>query len=386
MNATNGITRADFSEVLKPLQEAQSLPPWAYTSEDFYRLERKHVFNRVWNFVGHESRIPKLGDHYPVEIAGSRIIIVRGDDDQIHALSNSCRHRGTLLVEEPANRSRFVCPYHGWTYSLSGELIAPHADMARNECFDPAEHGLKPVRLESWAGFQFVNFDPNADSLDAYLGDLKELLAPYTAQRLIFGWRKTYDVACNWKSCLENLRDQLHLATVHRKSFEATVPSTTIDRTPILGDGNYSAAFIGSPRSTALLDDEPGFPLMEGLEGKNTQGTYTPLIYPGVYLGCTLDCVYYVHFRPAALTRSYMEVGVGFPADILQRDDFETTAARYYHTFLTIMDEDNPVLERQFLGLSSPLAVPGRFSRREEGVHHAIQWLVRRVIDGVERK
>ena len=109
---------------LKPQVEAENLPPWCYTDESFHRIEIERVFMKVWNYVGHESRIPEPGDFFTVEITGAPVIIIRGDDGEIRAFHNSCRHRGSRIASGDGNCKALTCPYHTWTYGRDGKLLA----------------------------------------------------------------------------------------------------------------------------------------------------------------------------------------------------------------------------------------------------------------------
>src|SRR5258706_14609857 len=120
---------AHYAGVRRPVEQASNLPPWCYTSEAFFAREVERIFRKEWNFVGRAERIPKPGDYFAVEIAGVPVLIVRGADDAVRAFSNICRHRGCIVARGEGNRGQFVCPYHAWTYALSGELVAAPTDM-----------------------------------------------------------------------------------------------------------------------------------------------------------------------------------------------------------------------------------------------------------------
>ena len=98
-----------------PLLEADTMPTECYTSRDFYTLELKKIFHKVWNFVGRADMVPKTGDYYAFDFAEVPILVVRDDDNQIRAFANSCRHRGAKIISGNGNCNAFSCPYHGWT-------------------------------------------------------------------------------------------------------------------------------------------------------------------------------------------------------------------------------------------------------------------------------
>jgi choline monooxygenase len=370
----------DFNAVFRPAVEARSLPAKCYTADEFFKLEVAHIFMRSWNCVGHASRIPAAGDCYSFDIAGIPLIVARGTDKVIRAFANSCRHRGTKLVEGKKNCRRIVCPYHSWSYDLSGNLVAAPSSMERTVDFNVAKYALKQVRLEEWNGFLFVQCDPDAASFLDYVGDLTALLEPYHLGDLVQTWSKSYTVSCNWKNYLENARDQLHVSTVHRETFERTVPVSKFNRELLSSNGAYSVAYIKSPRTSALLAGDDGFPNRPRLTGRYAEGTHTSVIYPGLYIGATLDCGYSLMIIPIDVAHTRIEISVMFEPEHLKRPDFETVSQRYHKTFMAISDEDNAINEAQFKGLNSPLAEPGPFSWREEGVHWICRWGAEQIV------
>ena len=126
----------------------------AFVSDDIYRLEIERIFNRTWIFLAHESEIPAAGDYVTRILGRAPVVVVRGKDGAIHALLNSCRHRGTMICRADAGNIRhFVCPYHGWSYERDGRLITTTFDRHLPKAIDFSELGLIPVpRLETTTG------------------------------------------------------------------------------------------------------------------------------------------------------------------------------------------------------------------------------------------
>ena len=146
-----------YAKVRLPQLEAETLPPWCYTSQEFYQREVERIFMRQWIFIGRGDRIPNPGDYVTLNPVGVPVIIVRGDDGGVRAFANTCRHRGTRLTDGDGNCRAFSCPYHGWAYGLDGRLISI-AGMEQTANFDKEAFGLISIRLESWDGFLFINF------------------------------------------------------------------------------------------------------------------------------------------------------------------------------------------------------------------------------------
>ena len=167
-----------YARARLPLEQAESLPRWCYTTQEFYNEEVNRIFRKKWNFVGREDEIPSPGDFFTVDLFGESIIVVRDRTRKIRAFANTCRHRGTRLVSGSGRCPAIRCPYHSWTYALSGELIGTPG-MEGVVGFNKADYGLIPVRRESWEGFMFITLDPHCDPLADYLGNAIETFSPY---------------------------------------------------------------------------------------------------------------------------------------------------------------------------------------------------------------
>ncbi|MEL7013905.1 MAG: Rieske (2Fe-2S) protein, partial [Pseudomonadota bacterium] len=113
-----------IAQAFAPIEEASGLPNAAYWSDEWLALEQEHCFRRAWVFAGAEAELPEPGDMKPIEIGGAPIIVMRDQDDEIHAVHNVCRHRGIRLLTERCNKPTLTCPYHAWQYGLDGKLRA----------------------------------------------------------------------------------------------------------------------------------------------------------------------------------------------------------------------------------------------------------------------
>jgi phenylpropionate dioxygenase-like ring-hydroxylating dioxygenase large terminal subunit len=386
MNAVVSLARQDkadslfdpalYAGVRRPLAEAESMPPWTYTSEAFLRREIETVFMKEWNFLGRADRIPNPGDYFTVTFAGVPLIIVRGKDDKVRAFANTCRHRGAAMLDNEGNCKAIRCPYHSWTYDLDGRLIvAP--EMEQTPGFREEDYPLIAVRLEQWAGFIFVNFDDAAQGLMAYLGELPEVLASYRMEDMVCVRRKEYEIACNWKIYVENAMEAYHVATVHRSTLSR---QKGIFPTVEPASGEWMALHKEHEGSRALLTGDSGFPRIPTLQGKAAKGSYYPLIFPSTMFGCTTDCMWWLELHPLSAARTRLIVGSCFPREISRRSDFEEVVQRYYKRWDISIPEDNEISARQQVGLASPFSRPGRLSHAEPLVHVFNNWVLDRVL------
>src|SRR3712207_5992840 len=150
----------------------------ALTAPDILALEREHIFERCWLYVGHESEVPNPGDFRRRNVANRSVIFTRGSDGVIRTLLNTCAHRGARVCrQDQGNAKTFQCFYHAWTYDNRGELVGLPGEDAYGSGFDRTAMGLKgPPRQDSYRGFHFVCFDPDAVDLGSYLGDAREYI------------------------------------------------------------------------------------------------------------------------------------------------------------------------------------------------------------------
>ncbi|MEU4842530.1 aromatic ring-hydroxylating oxygenase subunit alpha [Nocardia testacea] len=203
----------------EPVDYSDSIDP------QFYEDERNAIFKRTWLNVGRVERLPRKGSYFTKELsaAGTSLIIVRGNDDQIHAYHNVCRHRGNKLVwddfpneETSGFCKQFTCKYHAWRYSLEGELTFVQQEK---EFFglDRADYGLKDVRCEVWEGFIFINLDPDAEPLTTFLGPMIKGLEGYPFHEMteVFSYRA--EVGSNWKLFIDAFAEFYHAPILHMK-------------------------------------------------------------------------------------------------------------------------------------------------------------------------
>jgi choline monooxygenase len=371
-----------YEGVRKPLLEADTMPAFTYTSPEFYQREVERIWRKTWNFIGSADQIRNNGDYFTLNFAGVPIIVLRDHDGKMRAFANTCRHRGSELLEGKGNCKLIVCPYHSWTYELSGDLRGtPEMDKTLN--FNKADYALISIAIDTWGNFLFINFDKNPEPLKKHLGDLPEKLAPYRLENMALARRKSFQMDCNWKLFVENAKESYHIGTVHRATINQYASAKAAGYWVEKATGDYVVTFAQHEGSMALLKGARGFPTIESLEGRREAGgTYAPLIYPSTYLACTIDCAWYLEMHPISASKTYMVHGALFPRDRLDRPDFEEVAKNYYHRWDVTIEEDILASVRQQRGLETPFAPPGRFSHREPLVHEIDNWILDRVIDG----
>ncbi len=192
---------------------SSTIPSNYYNDPAVLGAENRGIFARTWQLVGHEDQVRDRGQFFTTNITDEPLLIVRGDDAELRALSNVCRHRAGPVAKGEGKRAALQCGYHGWTYALDGTLrTAPEMDGI--ECWEKQSVALPRFQIESWNGLLFVNLDPAAPPLRDFLGDL--------AGRSFGGAlaaRKDWTVNCNWKVYVDNYLEGYHIPIVHPSLF-----------------------------------------------------------------------------------------------------------------------------------------------------------------------
>jgi choline monooxygenase len=199
------------------LADAYTIPAGWYTDARVGDLERNTVFARNWQVVGRTDQIAKPGQFLTASVAGEPIVVVRGSDNQLRAFFNVCRHHAMSVMNEPAGQAQHLrCPYHGWTYSLEGDLRG--VTEFEGVCnFDRAQNGLVPVRVATWEQFVFVNLEEHPAPLEDFLGELVARAKPLDLSALKFFERRSYTLDCNWKVYVDNYLDGgYHVPHMHK--------------------------------------------------------------------------------------------------------------------------------------------------------------------------
>jgi Rieske 2Fe-2S family protein len=207
----NQIFRSDIADLLARRQKGRPLEAPFYTSAEIFDLDLRLIFARHWIFVAVEPDVPEPGDFITVAIGAASVVILRDDAMEIRAFHNVCRHRGARIVNEPKGFvGNLLCPYHNWTYDLTGNLIHT-GSMAPD--FDPRCHGLKPVHLRRMAGLIFICLaDAPPEDFDDMARQVGPYIAPHRLGELKIAAQSEIIEEGNWKLTIENNRECFHCA------------------------------------------------------------------------------------------------------------------------------------------------------------------------------
>jgi len=339
-----------------PLDRASTIPSSWYTDNRIFELEKETVFSRSWQAAARIDQITKPGDYVTTEVADEPIVIVRGSDNQIRAFFNACRHHAAAVMNEPqGNCPQMRCPYHGWTYSLEGELKGT-PDFTGVCDFDRASNGLIPIDVVVWEQWVFVRIETaRTASIEKWLGaQVTDEFRALGLDNLKWFERRSYTINCNWKVFVDNYLDGgYHVPHLHT-GLDSVLDysSYTIEcgqrhclqSSPMVATGEANVAETRKGERALYYWIYPNF-MINCYEGVMDTNLVRPITVDKTEV---IFDFYFADLSEAARERNIASVSVG---DKIQREDLDICAS----------------VQR---GLKSRAYDAGRLSvRREAGEH-----------------
>lgn len=198
---------------LDKCQDGYALPQAFYCDDDLFQVDMEEIFYKEWIFAGPECEIPNPGDYITFQIHKAPVIVLRDREGELRAFHNFCRHRGSKLCEKTRGKARrLVCPYHQWTYELSGELISARlmGDQINKEDFP-----LNSIHVTSVEGLLYVCLADTPPDIEKFRSELSKFVAPHEPRRTKIAYESTIIEEANWKLIIENNRECYHCAGSH---------------------------------------------------------------------------------------------------------------------------------------------------------------------------
>ena len=251
---------ADFGQLVQPHRVHRRI----YTDPRIFEMEMTRVFAASWCYVGHESEIPGPGDYLTTTLGLRPVLMTRGRDGAVNVLLNRCAHRGTVLAAEASGcAKRFVCPYHGWTYSPDGQLVAIPFP-ADHPVEDYSTLSLGRLATASYRGFVFATLNAEPEPLDCWLGEAADAFDTIIdrhpgGELAVMGSPQLLEFAGNWKLSWDNAADGLHATFAHH-SYNSL--GETVDVETVLARDPGSTPMVSKALRNGhmVVDQRPGIP------------------------------------------------------------------------------------------------------------------------------
>lgn len=369
-----------------------------YLSPDIYRLDIERIFMRTWLYAGHHSQLPSPGTYFLFEVAGESIIIVRDEEQTVHALANVCRHRGSrVCLEQNGEAKTFVCPYHGWAYGLDGRLRSTRYMPPE---FDKTANGLKRVHCRVFQGMIFINLADEPADFEPAERALAEHLRAFGIERAKVAHSERYTVDANWKLTIENYVECYHCAPAHQAYARAhsrkapaeraaDLRARMIAQAPAAGLTDVSVDSLGWEAGATVapyyLDRQP---LYDGyVTGSENGEPVAPLlgsikIYDGGATDFQLDTLNFFlaysdhvvayQFIPEDVRESVMEVSWLVREDAEAGKDYDLDRLTWLWRLTT--EEDKTIILNNQLGVCSRYYEPQMYSEMEIYAATFVRW------------
>lgn len=400
--------------LLSSHRPAHTLEGELYRDPEVYQCDLEKVWRRGWLFAGHSCEIPEAGDYFAMNVGDDSILVVRDESGRIQAMHNVCRHRGSLLCDEPCGRvKKWVCPYHRWAYDLTGRLI--HAP-AMPDSFDRTSHGMKTVSVHDVEGLIFVCLAEEPPAFAEAFELFGALAKPQGFRKAKIAKIVDYHVKANWKLVWENNRECFHCNSNHPQYIKANFDHYNIDDTsPQIraemeaavkrSEARWAASGLAvshkqtgmttfpdaerniwySANRTALVD---GY-LSETMDGKQVAplmgdyrdadvGTLRMRALPNFWNHSSCDHGVSTRLLPAGPEATSVRVYWLVDKDAVEGRDYELSALMPFWQLTS--EQDWIICERQQRGISSSAYAPGPYSPyKEYNVDAFIRWYLKQM-------
>jgi Rieske 2Fe-2S family protein len=344
-----------------------TLPRERYFSKEWFDRDVERVFERSWLLAGYASQIPEPGDFFTFDLVDTNVVVARTEIGKIAAFHNVCRHRGTRFCTEQSGHVKkgFTCRFHGWTYGLDGTLTA--APQMPDD-FDCAQWPAKPVAVEVWNDFVFINLSTRpTKSVGHILRNVEVSAYDFEHTKVAAEFELTWQ--CNWKLISEGFQECYHCAINHPELCQVLIPETnfeglqedaysdddeflifTADRSYAIRDGMQTFSMDGRYVVKRLLgsaDDPPS-----KLAQIDWFPTFQVFIQP--------DFAHVETFLPRSPISSLFRASFLVHEDAVEGIDYDLDELTYM--YVKTLEQDRELLEAAQKGVSSPAHEPGPFN------------------------
>lgn len=359
------------SDITAPLPSAWTLPPAAYTDAALFSEEIEMLFLRDWICVARTEQVENSGDYLCVDLPNTPLILSRDLGGSLHALSRICIHRAMPLAEGNGTATRFVCPYHKWTYELDGQLRSAPM-MQEVEGFSAEACKLPELKLEVWNGFVFVNADPEAAPLAPQLSGLDALIQNYDFEALEIADSVHFPSSWNWKILVENFMEAYHHIGTHAESLE---PNYRARQSHVPDNQGEPWAFLDMPGEAEADPTISSFPSLTDTERKRL---FAAAIFPTFLFAGSNEMGIWYQLQPSAHDQMDLRIHILLHPQLLAAlspDDL----ANIRNQVIAVHEEDIGANLGTWRGLHSPLSKQGRLSAYEKAIWQINQYWVQRL-------
>lgn len=368
-----------------------------YTSDEIFDLEWQHIWKKYWLFAGTVAAIPKPGDYFTYKVHQDSVIIIRGNDGEVYAHYNTCRHRGSLIcLEEKGHAPKLICPYHQWVFNKDGSLFK--ARLMPDD-FDKSNYGLHPVKIAVANGLIFISLASNPPDFSKVQKDYLPFLQPFKIDEAKVAFTKKYLLRTNWKLIAENFRECYHCGPAHPEYCSAVIGANLReDAEPVLQERRE--VWQGKGLATHNINFEKDsfhfavrYPLRPGvlsysLDGKNVStpmgghvdfdaGVLGLVVLPNFWMDAVSDYMWTMRLTPVSASQT--DIDLAWLVDGNAKEGIDYTIENLIAFWKITGEQDWALCENNFSGIENSRYTPGPYAPVESDVAHFADWYMQRM-------
>lgn len=373
-----------------------------YLNKSIFDLEFEHIWKKYWLFAGTVAEIPKSGDYFTYKVGNESIIIIRGNENEVFAHYNTCRHRGSLIcLEQKGNAPKLLCPYHQWVYNKDGSLFK--ARLMPDD-FNKNDYGLIPVHLKIIEGFIFISLADSPPDFSFVERDFSPFLKPFQLNKTKVAFQKTYELRTNWKLIAENFRECYHCGPAHPEYCSAVI-GADLKESPneILFEKqkNWQNKGLVTENIDFTKDSfhfAVRYPLRPNIESYSLDGKAVAIpigdhkdfdagvlglvTYPNFWMDAVAD--YMWTMRVTAVSPSKTIIDLTWVVDEKSEEGKDYSIERLTEFWKITGEQDWALCENNFSGIESSKYKSGPYAPYEDEVVKFVDWTIDRLKQGIK--
>lgn len=355
----------------QPFEKARSLPPELYADKGFLALEEAKIFGGEWICACRADLLKEPGDYVTLDILNQPIIVLRDLAGDIRALSNICRHRNMKILDGSGNRKRLSCPYHGWTYDLTGNLVgALHTDNICEETKNDCK--LPQLQMTHWLGWIYVSLSQPQD-LAPGLTTLEAELAPFNLAEMQTVFTVSDVWNCNWKLLVENFIESYHVFRVHKETIEPRTPTSSVVCVP--GEQSFCMHYL-TERAGARKLGQANMTVPKSHRDREV----LCCVFPTHLISATANILTWLSLQPEGADHVRITGGISAAPTYLEAsDNVDALKKQLRDDFDEFNREDRAIVESLQQSLKAPLATPGPLTKLERPVWEFNQYFAKKL-------
>ena len=395
--------KKDLDSLLAGYQSGFTLDQAFYSSDDVFSAEWNFIFKKRWLFAGNTAQIQQPGDFFLYHLQHDSVIVIRGNNGEVYAHHNTCRHRGSAIcLQDSGTAAKLICPYHQWVYDKDGKLLS--ARMMPTE-FCKEDHHLSSVQVRVIEGLIFICLAEESLDFSAIQQSLTAYLQPFKIDSAKVAGLKKFRINANWKLVAENFRECYHCGGAHPEYCSAVIGANLREDADELTQAKQQT-WNEKGLETKRVEIVEGtttyavrYPLRPGVESYSVDGKRVAIPmgshrdydagvvglvnYPNFWLDAVSDYVWTMRITPINASTTDVEFCWLVDGKASEGDDYDPTRLMEFWEITSA--QDRKLCEDNFKGIQSGAYLSGRYAPVEDQVVNFVDWCVTELKNGSKR-